>query len=233
MNAKKLVKKHDKVELQLSPAELRLILEEPLQIRDRLADPIRATPAGSPVMLTLDDLEDLGGCVAAGAHHATDRSLRQQLGSIFARIQVVLETHGDAEPPRSLKTERTQRNKTLAEQTVQLMDWAAKILVGAEQLGIKRSPVARLPLSEAERAVLMTTPTIDRTIQSKLAAKNPNPTVGEVGGLLMAVAEAILGAPPMRGFALITTARSLMTCLEAEITGASRTVESRGTSRLI
>jgi hypothetical protein len=77
------------------------------------------------------------------------------------------------------------------------------------------------------------TSTVDEKIQKKLTAKNPKLTVGEVGGLLMAVAEAMLDAPPLQGFALIMTAKSLMNCLESEVTGAMKPAESKGRSGMI
>lgn len=233
MTRKKTIEKDEQVGLRLSLAERKLILEEPIHIHDKLAEPIRSTPTNAPVMLTLDDLDDLAGYIAAEANHTTDKTLRKKLDAIFSKIQDLLEMHSDQEPPRSLKIEDAQREKQLSEQTVQLAEWAAKILIGAEQLGIKSKPVARFPLPGAERAVLMMTPTIDKQIQKKLAAKNPKLTVGKVGGLLMAVSEALLDAPPLQGFALIMTAKSLMNWLESEVTGALNPAESKGTSSRI
>jgi hypothetical protein len=218
MARKKFIEKDEKVGLRLTVSERKLIVEDPIHIHEELADPIRRTPTGTPVMLTLDDLEDLGGNVAAQANHTPDKKLRKKLDAIFSKIQDLLETHTDEKPPKSLKIEDAQREKQLAEQSIQLAEWAAKLLIGSEQLGIKTKSVARFPLPEAERAVLMMTPTIDEKIQKKLAAKNPKLTIGEVGGLLMAVAEAMLDAPPLQGFALIMTAKSLMNCLESEVT---------------
>ena len=63
-------------------------------------------------------------------------------------------------------------------------------------------------------------PAIDENIHKKLATLRPKLTVGEVGGLLMAVAEAMIDAHPLQCFALIMAAKSLMDCLEAEVTGA-------------
>jgi len=68
--------------------------------------------------------------------------------------------------------------------------------------------------------VLLMIPAIDENIHKKLATLKPKPTVGEVGGLLMAVAEAMIDAHPLHCFALIMTAKRLMDCLEAEVTGA-------------
>ena len=96
--------------------------------------------------LTLDQLEDLGGYVAAEANHSTDKKLRKRLDAIFSNIQDLLESHADEEPHKSLKIEEAQREKPLAKQSVLLAERAAKLLIGAEQLGIKTKPVARFPL---------------------------------------------------------------------------------------
>ncbi len=217
---KKCIDKNEKFGLRLTVAERKLILEDPIHVHDELAVPIRATPTGALVLLTVDQLEDLGGHVAAEANHTTDKKLRKKLDAIFSKIQGLLATHADEEPPKSLKIEDAQREKPLAKQSVQLAERSAKLLIGAEQLGIKTKPVARFPLPGAERAVLMMIPAIDEKILKKLAMEKPKLTVGEVGGLLMAVAEAMIDAHPSHCFALIMTAKSLMDCLEAEVTAA-------------
>jgi hypothetical protein len=210
----------EKVGLRLTGAERKLILEALIHIDDELAGPIRSTPADAPVMLTLDDLDDLAGCVAAEANHTTNKSLRKKLDAIFSKIQDLLGTYTDQDPPESLKIEDARREAQIVERTVQLAEWAAKMLIGAEQLGIKTRPVAQFPLPEAERAVLVMIPTIDQKLRKKLATENPKLTVGEVGGLLVTVAEALLDATPLQSVALLMTARSLMNCLEAEMARA-------------
>ena len=217
---KKWIDRNEKLGLRLTLAERKLILEDPIHIHDEIADPFRATPTGAPVLLTLDQLEHLGSHVAAEANHTPDKKLRKMLDAILSKIQDLLETHTDEEPPKSLKIEDAQRGKPLAKQSVQLAEQAAKLLIGAEQLGIKTKPVARFPLPGAERAVLLMIPAIDENIHKKLATLKPKLTVGEVGGLLMAVAEAMIDAHPLQCFALIMAAKSLMDCLEAEVTGA-------------
>src|SRR5262245_33585411 len=74
MPRRKFIGKDKKVGIKLSPVERKLILGDPIHIHEKLAHPIRATPTGAPILLTLDDLEDLGGYVAAEANHTTDRS---------------------------------------------------------------------------------------------------------------------------------------------------------------
>ena len=77
-------------------------------------------------------------------------------------------------------------------------------------------------LSKAERKVLMTTPILSADLMEKLAEDDPHLTVGEVGGLLIAVSEALIDAPPLQQFALILTAKRLKDCLEAEIDSAMK-----------
>ena len=103
MTRKKTIEKNEQVGLRLSLAERKLILEEPIHIHDKLAEPIRSTPTNAPVMLTLDDLDDLAGYIAAEANHTTDKTLRKKLDAIFSKIQDLLETHTDEEPPRSVE----------------------------------------------------------------------------------------------------------------------------------
>jgi len=54
-------------------------------------------PPGKPpiVRLTLDDLDELGGYVAAEANHAKDRKLQREWDKIFARISAILEFYTD------------------------------------------------------------------------------------------------------------------------------------------
>jgi hypothetical protein len=104
-------------------------------------------------------------------------------------------------------------------QAFQLAERAARMLIVAEQLRIKDIPVARFPLPWAERAVLLLFTAIYKTTLKKLEMEKRRFTVGEVGGLLTAVAEAILDAPPLQSNALLLTAKRLMGCLEEEVTG--------------
>jgi hypothetical protein len=186
---KKVVDKNEKLGLTL--AERKLLIEDAIHIHDRIADAIRATPTGAPVLLTFDQLGDLGGQVTAEANNTPDKKLRKNLDSILSKIQSLLKCHADEKPPKSLKIEDGEREKQLPMQSVQLAEWSAKMLISAEQLGIKTKPVARFPLPWAERAVLVLFTSIDQKTLKKLEADKPKLTVGEVGGLLMAVAEAM------------------------------------------
>jgi hypothetical protein len=214
MTRKKLNGKDQKIGIKLSIEERKLILGDPIRIHQEIADHIRATAMGAPVLLTLDDLEDLGGYIAAEANHTTDKKLRKKLDVIFSKIQDLLETHADEEPPKSLKTKGEKR---IADRTVQLAEWAATMLIGAERLGIKDKVVARFPLLWVERAVLLMFTTIDKKTLKKFEAEKPIFRVGEIGRLLIAVATALLEAPPLQCNALLMIAKSLIGCLEAEV----------------
>lgn len=155
--------------------------------------------------------------LASEANNADDKELQKKLDTIFLQIYDLLEIDTDEEPSTCLKISRP-----LAEDSVQLAQWAAEMLISAEQLGIESKPVVQFPLPGAKRAVVMMTKTVDEKIQKKLATKHPILTVGEVGGLLMAVCAALLDAAPWRQFALIMTAKSLLDCLNFEVKGALR-----------
>ena len=220
MPAKKRKRSNERFGLKLSIEERKLTLASPIHIHEELAESIRATPTGAPVLLTLVELEDLGGCVAAAVNLATDKKLRKKLDAIVAKINDLLATHGDEESPRSLKFEDARRQKIIADQSVELAEWAARMLIGAEQLGIKEKPVARFPLGWTERAVLLLFTGVDKEILMKLETEKPSVTVAEVGGILIAVATALFDAATLQSTALLSIAKSLMSCLEEEMTGA-------------
>jgi hypothetical protein len=223
MARKKSVRTKKKVALKLTVAERELFLGDPINVPKDLADAIRSTPTGAPVMLNLDHLEDLGGFIAAEANQTKDKKVRKKLDAIFSKIQDLLEAHSDQESPKTLKIEDAQRRELVANERIKLPVGAAKMWIDATQLGITDRPVTLFPLSWAERAVLLLFTSIDKTILNKLEAEKPSVTIGEVVGLLIKVAEALLDAPQLHRQALLSTANSLMDCLDAEVTGARKT----------
>ena len=50
---------------------------------------------GIRVDLSLDDIEDLQGYVAAEANHCDDRRLQEDLGDLFERLQAFLDGYDD------------------------------------------------------------------------------------------------------------------------------------------
>lgn len=157
-----------KVRLKLTPAQRTLLVEALICLPKEYEQILQTTPATQPVMLTLDELEDLGGYVAAEANHATDSKLQKKLDAVFEKIERVLDTHTVDEPPKSLKFEDAQRAKLIVGQTVAVAEYAAKALVAAEQLGIKSKSIARFPLPASERALLATLSAVAPPLKRKL-----------------------------------------------------------------
>jgi hypothetical protein len=120
----------------------------------------------------------------------------------------------------SLNFEDAQRRKIIASQAVELAVWVAKMWIDAEPHGIKDKSVARFPLEWAERAVLLLFTSADKKILAKLETEKPSVTFAEVGVLLFAVATSLRDASPLQRTALLSTAKSLMSCLDDEIAAA-------------
>src|SRR5271166_3115656 len=95
MTRKKQMKSGDKVGLTLTHAERMLILNAMHGLTKEIRDVMRATPTAQPVMLTLDDLDDFDGYVAAEANQMKDKKLRQRLDAISEKIQMHLDRHDD------------------------------------------------------------------------------------------------------------------------------------------
>lgn len=92
---KKRIPPGEKVPLKLTPTETKLILEELACLDLQYEQIIQDTPAGKPVMMSLDDLEDLGGYIAAEANHTEDKKLGRKLDRVFDKCQRLLDTYTD------------------------------------------------------------------------------------------------------------------------------------------
>ena len=95
MTKKKQMKPGEKVGPTLTQAERMLLLNALHGLTEEIRDVMRATPTAQPVMLTLDNLDDLEGHVAAEANQTKDKKLRQRLDAILEKIQRHLNRHDD------------------------------------------------------------------------------------------------------------------------------------------
>ena len=66
---KKRIQPGEKVPLKLTPTETKAILEDLMCLDEEYEQVIQGTPTGKPVMMTLDELDDFGGYIAAEANH--------------------------------------------------------------------------------------------------------------------------------------------------------------------
>jgi hypothetical protein len=80
MTRKKSIGKKEKVGVKLSLEERKLFLVDPIRIHKDLADPILGTPTGAPILLTLNELEDLG--VTSQPKPITPRTRRSEKNSM-------------------------------------------------------------------------------------------------------------------------------------------------------
>ena len=150
---------------------------------------IRETPTGKPVMMTLDELDDFGGYIAAEANHCDDKKKEKKLDTVFEKIQSVMDRYTDEEPPQTLKIEDARKEKVISDQAMQIAEFAAKALVAAEQLRIK----------------------------NKLAKDNASFTVSEVGSMTMALADDLSDGEAQKQIAVLLLAKHLMDRLQEGI----------------
>jgi hypothetical protein len=129
-----------KVSLELTEDERTRILEDISYLDPKVEATLRKTPAGEPIKLTLDGLDELAGCVAAEANHTKSRKLGKILDGIFAKVEHLLATHTDDAPPKTLSIQDAQKSKVIADQAVSIAEWAAKLLIAAKHLRIKTKP---------------------------------------------------------------------------------------------
>ena len=108
---KKRIPPGDKVPLKLTPAETKAILEDLMCLDRECEQIIQETPAGKPVMMSLDDLEDFAGYVAAEANHTEDKKLGRKLDKVFDKCQKLLDTYTD-EPDDAITAAQAKQKLT-------------------------------------------------------------------------------------------------------------------------
>jgi hypothetical protein len=92
---RQLIRPNQELPLELTDRERELILEHAFA-DEALIGRLRVVPTPNQRAVfhfTLDDLDDLAGCVAAEANHAKDKKLRKEWDRIYARISDVLDSY--------------------------------------------------------------------------------------------------------------------------------------------
>lgn len=99
MTLRKHIKPGTRVPFRLSLREREVILQHAFLEPDIEARLRAAATAGAQVAvdLTLDDIDDLSGCVAAEANHTEDRTVRRALDRVFGRLTRLLDRFTDEE----------------------------------------------------------------------------------------------------------------------------------------
>lgn len=230
MPTKKQIHPGEKVPLKLTAAERKLVLEDVTCLDTNYEQIIRDTPSGKPVMMTLDDLDDFGGFIAAEANHCEDNKKQKKLDAVFQKVQRLLDTYTDDEPPQTLKIEDTRKEKAISDQAVQIAEFAAQALMAAEQLRIKTKPLDHFWLAPGQREVLLLISSLSKTIKNKLAKEKPL-SVAEVASMTMAVAEDLPDGEPQKQVALLLVAKHLMDRLQEGIMAKAEPPAKKKTKR--
>jgi hypothetical protein len=105
---KKRIQPGEKLPLKLTEAQRTLVLDALTCLDSDCEKVVRETPAGEPVMMSLDDLDIFGGCLAADANHTEDRKLQGKLDTIFKKVQRLLDTYTDQEQDEAVAIERAK-----------------------------------------------------------------------------------------------------------------------------
>ncbi len=95
MHWRKRIKKGEKVGLELTKTERKLLLTGLVFLYEHVEEAIKSTPAGDEVMLTLSDLEFLVGHVAGEANHAKTERMEEILSGIFVKIEELLDLYNE------------------------------------------------------------------------------------------------------------------------------------------
>jgi hypothetical protein len=93
MTWKRRIKRGEKVGLELSPEERKLLLSGLVFLYEDVEEAIRSAPPCAEVMLTLRNLDDLAGHVAGEANHAKNKRTCDILGDIFDKIEGLLDLY--------------------------------------------------------------------------------------------------------------------------------------------
>ena len=219
MPTKKQIQPDEKVPLKLTATERKLVLNDVMSLDQEYEQIIDGTASGKPAMMTLDELDDFGGYIAAEANHCDDAKKQKKLDAVFQKVQDLLETYTDEESPSTIKFEDAKREQLVAGQAVQIAEWLAQALVTAEQLRIKTKPLEHFCLAPAQRDVLLLVPSISKSIRNKLAKGKKPFTVAEVASMGLALAEDLTeGGDTQKQLAIMMVARHLMDSLQDGIT---------------
>jgi hypothetical protein len=235
MERKKSERHGNKVGLKLSAADRKLLLEGLTSLPGEYERLIQKTPPSEPLLLTLDQLDDLGGYVAATANHTTDKKTRKKLDAIFEKIHSLLDSHTDENPLKVVKIEDGRRDSLIAQSSAVMGEWATEALSTAKELGIEKKTVDRFPLEEIQRGAVSLLKTLPAPLRQKVLNKKAKFTVAEVASMTRAIAVAMGEGPPMQQFIYLMMGKALIDCLKEQILDseeASRSKQPKATDRL-
>ena len=217
-----------KLELDLSAAERKAILDDLVSLPPEYEAMLEKVDPERPLLLTLDELEDFSGYVAAESNHTTKKKLRAILDTAFEKMTDLLDTFTEAKPPAKKPTKprrkRPSAQQSLAEwqrqtpeQAAFLATWAAAFLRLAEDRGTKHVRLEGFMPTDLDRLVLSNLPGVTPKVRRRLDSGKHELTAAETAGLLMAIAEQLCDAPSNQQLGMLMVAQSLMTVIQAGV----------------
>jgi hypothetical protein len=213
--------------LKLTTAERTQLVESPLPLPPNLSQRISSTPASAPLMVTVDDLKEMAGSVAAQANQTTDTKRRKRLGAILRRIRRLLDTHTEVELAAALHARDSGQVESMAEQAAALAAHAAQALRAAQERRTQEQTMPEFPLHETERALLATLPAVSSQLKKQLLRMDADFSVAQVAGLTRTVAKAVPTGPALQQVVLRRIAQKLLECLQATLAVPEMTSRAR------
>lgn len=227
------IRPDQKLALDLTPAERKALVNDMVCLPSEHEALIRKTDPEEPLLLTLDDLDDLAGYVAAASNHTGDKKRSRVLDAAFKKIEALLERFTDEEPVVTRPTAATQPKKptkksaaaekafeqwreTTADQAAFLVAWASTALRVARQQRHHDEPLAGFVPNELDRVVLSTLPGVEPAVQARMEAGATEFTRAEVCGMVMAIATALVRASAHQQVGLMMVAMSIMAAMQAK-----------------
>jgi len=120
--------------------------------------------------------------------------------------------------PKTIKISEAKKAKLVSQNVAHLAEFAAKALIAAEKLGIKKKPLEHFWLAPAQRELLLTVPEISKPIRTKLAQDKKSFTIVEVASMATALAETSTELGSRKNIAVLLVAKHLADRLQEGIT---------------
>jgi len=108
---KKYIQPGQKLSLKLTANERKLVVENLMCFDEIYEQLIVGTPADEPLMMTLDELDDFSGYIAAEANHCDDKKKQKKLDAVFGKALKLLDTYTDEQTTRETLSMAEARDK--------------------------------------------------------------------------------------------------------------------------
>jgi hypothetical protein len=103
----------------------------------------------------------------------------------------------------------------VSDEAAQIADWAAQVLLAADELGIANDPVEPFCLSPAQRRVVLLLPGVSKALKRKLTRPKPSFSLKEIAALTIVLAADLPHGDAWRKVAVLLVVRHLMDQLQA------------------